>query len=78
MYYCEDCGDLLNDEYECEACLKFENDKKEHAKNYETDISRFKWRYSYCSDGFMFCLDGKEYSNLNELKDAINKALSAR
>lgn len=53
----------------------FEKLKLSHRKDYDLDDSRFKWRYFDCADGFVFCLDGKEYTNLKELKDDINKLL---
>lgn len=75
MEECEDCGQILDSNYVCKICEEFHKIKERHHENYHKDTSRFKWRHHTCADGYVFYLDGKEYTNLNELKDDINKLL---
>jgi len=79
---CERCGEYT--EFEQDTCFECQNEQEVmhekyiHNENYKNDASRFKWRFHDCADGFVFYLDGKEYINLNELKEDINKKLEYR
>lgn len=81
MEYCDHCGEGVVFEGgglcgPCQEEQQFNYDKHIHNEMYKEDTNRFKWRYLDCAEGFVFNLDGKEFTNLNDLKKAINEALN--